>query len=89
MKTAIASASSAKGKRMGFILFGFVVITAVLIVATAVEEGMTSTASAATAHARATLTARCGMDERTYMQSSPMAQNGLEQQCGAPAEVQP
>jgi hypothetical protein len=73
----------------GFILFALVVVTAVLIVSTAVGDGITNAANAATAHARATSIARCGLDEKTYVQASPMAQMAIEQQCSAPAEVQP
>jgi galactitol-specific phosphotransferase system IIC component len=92
MQTATTNTVNAKGKLMGLVLFALVVVTAVLIVATVIDDGVTSTANAATASAKATEVARCGMDEKTYTVQLPAAARyDIENRalCTSPAEVQP
>jgi len=89
MKMSTAYAEKAANKPPGFILFALMIIAAVLIIITAVGDGMTNTVNAVNVYKRATLTARCGLDETTYMQLAPLAKIAVEQQCGVLAEVQP
>jgi hypothetical protein len=92
MQTATTNTVNAKGKLTGFVLFALAIVTAMLIVATAIGDDVSSTVNAATASAQATQVARCGMDEKTYTaQLPPAARFEIETRalCSSPAEVQP
>ena len=89
MNTTSTQTTKATSKPAGLILFALMIVAAVLIVFTAMSDGTTNTVTAATSFAKATQAARCGMDEKTYGHTSPLMQMGVEQQCNAPAEVQP
>jgi hypothetical protein len=89
METATTPVMKTAGKSAGLILFALVVITAALIAVTMVSDATANRLSAGTAQANATRTARCGMDEQTYMQFPASGRLGLEEQCNSPAEIQP